>query len=304
MRANHSGARILQQLQAFSGVVAPRGKHRRIIHDLRGLTASLARMGSLELRLATTKHEIRKAQRLRWEVFVRQGNTRIDHRAHLLRRDICPFDRLCDHLIVVDHAMQGKSGKPKPRVVGTYRLLRQDVAEAHSGFYSAGEFDVAGLLARHPGKRFMELGRSCILPEYRARRVLELLWRGLWLYARYHDIDVMIGCASFPGVEPRQHAAVLASLQQRACAQDQWRVGPMPGINRTFGEIFSHTNTQADMSVEIPPLVKGYLRLGAVFGDCVYVDRQFGTTDVFVVMPVDQIDQRYIAYFAALPDSR
>jgi len=83
--------------------------------------------------------------------------------------------------------------------VGTYRLLRQEVAERHGGFYSAGEFEIADLLKRHPGKRFLELGRSCVLPAYRSKRAIELLWRGIWTYVREHRIDVMIGCASFVG---------------------------------------------------------------------------------------------------------
>jgi len=202
------------------------------MRNLHGLPPLLARLGSLELRLAVTKKEIRKAQRLRWQVFVRDGGARIDYRSHLRRRDICPFDRICDHLIVVDREASGKHGRIKPKVVGTYRLLRQEIAEANHGFYSATEFDIAGLLARHPGKRFLELGRSCILPEYRARKVLELLWRGLWIYARHHNIDVMVGCASLPGTDPDLHRDVLAGIHERALATGEWRVAAMAGINR------------------------------------------------------------------------
>jgi putative hemolysin len=270
------------------------------MRNLHGLPPLLARLGSLELRLAVTKKEIRKAQRLRWQVFVRDGGARIDYRSHLRRRDICPFDRICDHLIVVDREASGKHGRIKPKVVGTYRLLRQEIAEANHGFYSATEFDIAGLLARHPGKRFLELGRSCILPEYRARKVLELLWRGLWIYARHHNIDVMVGCASLPGTDPDLHRDVLAGIHERALATGEWRVAAMAGINRPIGEICNaRSNRNADTRLAIPPLVKGYLRLGARFGEGVFVDRQFGTTDIFVVLPVAQIDRRYISYFSA-----
>lgn len=269
---------------------------------LQGLPATLARTGSFELKLATTKKEIRKAQRLRWQVFVRDGKAKVDYRSHLQRRDICPFDVFCDHLIVVDHAAPGKHGRPKSNVVGTYRLLRQDVAEANRGFYSAGEFDIAGLLTRHPGKRFLEVGRSCILPEYRARRVLELLWRGLWMYARHHGVDVMIGCASLPGTDVGAHAGILAALRERSLARDEWAVTPVPGKNTTMPDLAA-LQMGAAHAGSLPPLVKGYLRLGARFGEGVFVDRAFGTTDVFVVLPIADIDPRYVEYFSApLPD--
>ncbi|MCC2097002.1 MAG: GNAT family N-acetyltransferase [Hyphomicrobiales bacterium] len=269
--------------------------------NLHGLPASLARLGALELRLAVTKNEIRKAQHLRWNVFVRNGGARVDYRSHLRRRDICPFDRFCDHLIVVDHEARGKRGQIKPKVVGTYRLLRQEIAEAHRGFYSASEFDISGLLARHPGKRFLELGRSCILPEYRARKVLELLWRGLWIYSQHHDIDVMVGCASLPGIDLSSHREVLAGIYAKALAGGEWRVAPLPGVNEAIRDICKadDTRTEPVSRPALPPLVKGYLRLGACFGEGVFIDRQFGTTDVFVVLPVNRIDRRYIAYFSA-----
>ena len=88
-------------------------------------------------------------------------------------------------------------------MVGTYRLLRQDRAEAHFGFYSSGEYDLAPLLERHPGKRFLELGRSCVLKPYRTKRTVELLWHGIWTYVLHHRIDAMLGCASLEGTDPR-----------------------------------------------------------------------------------------------------
>lgn len=256
-------------------------------------------MGSLELRLVQTKKEIRKAQHLRWHVFVRQGGAKTDYKSHIRRRDICPFDKICDHLIVVDHAAFNARGKVKPRVVGTYRLLRQDMAEANHGFYSAGEFDIAGLLARHPGKRFMELGRSCILPEYRAKRVLELLWRGLWIYSRHHAIDVMIGCASLPGTDLRAHTDALAHIERSALAEGEWAVPCRSGVNVSIRAIVSDGAAAPGVRAVIPPLVKGYLRLGARFGEGVFVDRQFGTSDILVVLPVANIDRRYVEYFSA-----
>ena len=110
-------------------------------------------------------------------------------------------------------------------VVGTYRLLRQEVAERHDGFYSAGEFDIGGLIARHPGLQFLELGRSCVLPPYRNKRTVELLWHGIWTYVRQHHLDVMIGCASLEGTDPDALALPLSFLHHLRRAPEDWRAG-------------------------------------------------------------------------------
>ena len=107
-----------------------------------------------------------------------------DATTRLARRDIDGFDAVCDHVLVVDHAA---SGRRRPPVVGTYRLLRQDVAERQGGFYSDERIRRRRLIARHRGLKFLELGRSCVLPPYRNKRTVELLWHGIWTYVRAHD---------------------------------------------------------------------------------------------------------------------
>ena len=261
------------------------------------LGPSLGRIGPLELRLATRKKDIRRAQRLRWTIFYEQGGAIADRRSALTRRDICPFDAICDHLVVYDHTPRDSLLKRKSKVVGTYRLLRQDVAEAHSGFYSASEFDIAPLLMRHKGKRFLELGRSCVLPEYRGKRTLELLWRGIWAYVEHHRIDVMIGCASIEGADPDEHRELLAFLRKNAAASEEWNASPLAQRRVDIAPQAHATDTRRALAA-MPPLIKGYLRAGGRIGDGAVVDHQFGTTDVFVVMPVAEIDTRYLAHFA------
>lgn len=268
------------------------------IRDLGGMPETLARVADLELRFAVTKREIRQTQRLRYRVFFEQGGAAADALARAKRRDVCPFDRVCDHIIVVDHAARGRRGERKPKVVGAYRVLRQERIGDPSGFYSSAEFDAPSLIARHPDKRFLELGRSCVLPEYRGRRVLDLLWRGLWAYARHHRIDCMIGCASLPGADPLRHVAALAFLRQHASARDDWRVSvrDSAGAYRLPPDL--SVNDARRAVAALPPLLKGYLRLGARFGDGAFIDHAFGTTDVFVVLPVRDIDPRYIEHFS------
>ncbi len=268
----------------------------RIVRDLKGLPANLGKSGSLELRLATTKKEIRQAQRLRYRVFFEEGGATPDQTARLIRRDICPFDRVCDHLIVLDHAARGGG---KPQVVGVYRLLRQEVADAHFGFYSAGEFDIAPMLARHPDKSFLELGRSCVATGYRNKPTLELLWRGLWVYARRHGVKAMFGCASLEGVQPAAHALALTYLSAAAKPADEWRVAAAPGRGIAMAMLDGGAIDPRKAVRALPPLVKGYWRLGASFASEAVVDPKFGTTDVFVILPVEAIEQRYLAYFGA-----
>ena len=283
-----AGAKILRFPQRLKS---------RTVRDLCGLRASLGRTGSLEVRLATTKREIRKAQRLRYKVFYEEGQAQADATAALMRRDICPFDRHCDHLIVIDHAARSRLGRIKPKIIGTYRLLRQDIALAQGGFYSAREFDIAPLLARHPDKNFLELGRSCVLAAWRSRRTLDLLWRGLWAYVQHHHIDVMIGCASFAGTNPQAHAASFGFLATHAKAEADWQVRPQAGRGAPVQAFDPAMGKVRAGLAALPPLIKGYLRVGARFGDGMVVDHQFGTTDVFVVMPVADIAARYATHF-------
>jgi len=270
----------------------------------RPLDRPLGRIGALEVRLASSKKEIRKAQRLRYEVFFRDGGALPDARTAFTRRDADRFDKFCDHLIVIDHAAVTRRGKIKPKVVGAYRLLRDDVARKNGGFYSSGEYDIAPLLARHRGKRFLELGRSCVMEQYRGKRTIELLWRGILAYVRHHRIDVLIGCASFHGANPLAHAPALSYLAHHARAGDQWRV-------RARSDRFAPMDILAKETIDprkalnaLSPLVKGYMRLGAKFGDGAVVDRKFNTTDVFVVMPVADMDSRYVDYFAGRLEGR
>src|SRR5579863_3692249 len=214
------------------GAVIPFSPTRRAMRARRAtpgdLPRVLGRFGNFEIRIARRK-EIRKAQRLRYKVFYEEGGAIAHGPGALVRRDICPFDKFCDHLLIVDLTARNAFGRVKPKIVGTYRLLRSEVAAEHGGFYSEGEFDIAPLLARHAGKRFLELGRSCVHAKYRSKRVIELLWRGLWTYIQHYHIDVMFGCASLPGTNPLALALPLSFLHHHASAESEWQVRPRLG---------------------------------------------------------------------------
>ncbi len=264
-------------------------------------------IGSLEVRLAETRADIKRAQRLRYQVFYEEMAASPSFSAAMRRRDEDPYDAICDHLLVNDVTVQQPGSKPwqsgrGPKVVGTYRLLRQEMAERGRGFYTQGEYDIAPLIARQPhGTRFLELGRSCVLAPYRTKRTVELLWHGLWTYVRENKIDVMIGCASFEGTDPAEHAMALSLLHHQALAPVEWRCRAHDALYQRMDLIAKDRLDLKAALKAMPPLIKGYMRLGAYFGDGAVIDRQFGTTDVLVVMPVAKINPRYFGHFGA-PD--
>ena len=262
---------------------------------------SLGRIGSLEVRLAVRKSEVRRAQRLRYKVFYEEMSAVPSALAAFSRRDVDAYDAICDHLVVLDHAdakPTGKFGAPKPKVVGTYRLLRGEVAARHQGFYSEAEYDLAPLLAAQGGRRLLELGRSCVLKPYRGRRTVELLWQGIYAYVVHHRIDALIGCASLDGTDPDRLALPLAFLHHHARAPEGWRATALPERAVRMDRM-PREGIDAKAALQaLPPLIKGYLRLGATVGEGAVIDRQFGTTDVFVALPVEVIGARYRGHFA------
>jgi putative hemolysin len=257
---------------------------------------TLGRLGALEVRLAAGKREVKRAQKLRYRVFYKDGTAIADAATLLARRDKDAFDKICDHLMVLDHAAKPSIGGQQP-VVGTYRLLRQEVAENHGGFYTEDEFDISGLIDRLAGLRFLELGRSCVLPRYRNKRTVKLLWHGIWSYVRQHRLDVMIGCASFEGTDPDRLALPLSFLHHHARAPAAWRAAAHPSRRIEMNRIAKEAINPKAALHELPPLIKGYLRLGAYIGDGAVIDHQFGTTDVLIIMPVSAINARYIEHF-------
>ena len=242
---------------------------------------------NFQVRLAASPEEIDAAQALRYRVFYEEMAATSTPEMRKKRRDFDSFDPICDHLLVIDREKSnGAIG-----VVGTYRLLRRSVALRHDGFYSAQEYDLSTLLS-YPGE-IVELGRSCVDCGYRSGSVMQMLWRGLAEYVREHHIHVMFGCASFPGTKPDEMGAQLSYLHHfhmapralRPRALDHHYV-PMAILPR------SGIDAQAALS-ELPPLIKGYLRVGGFVGDGAVVDHQFNTTDVCVIVKTDQLTEKY-----------
>jgi L-ornithine Nalpha-acyltransferase len=239
---------------------------------------------NLTVRLAQGEADVAAAQRLRFEIFCAGlGATAAVSDA----RDIDPYDALCDHLLVEDDG----------RVVGTYRLLRKSIAAAHSGFYSAGEYRLDQLSSL--GGEWLELGRSCVAPAYRDAGTIQLLWRGIAAYLQTHDIRLMFGCASFHGVDPADHAVPLSYLYHNHLAPSQLRARALDTRHVAMDLLPIGGYDQRSALRMLPPLIKGYLRVGAMVGDGAVIDHDFNTVDVFMIMPVEQISARYLQRFGA-----
>jgi L-ornithine Nalpha-acyltransferase len=259
----------------------------------------LATAGALEVRLAETEPEVEAAQRLRYQVFYEEMSAVPSPAMRNHRRDFDQFDNYCDHVLVVDRATVDDEGQPL--VVGTYRLMREDDARHAGGFYTAGEYNISRLLTSDAGGgRLLELGRSCVLKAYRAKPItMPLLWRGVMVCVARFSIDTMFGCASLPGTNPDVVALPLSYLHH---------FHPMPEATRVraHSELYTPMNRIPKEAIDVrearralPPLIKGYLRAGAQIGDGAVIDRQFGTTDVFIHMPVAGMDARYRDRFGA-----
>ncbi|MGL4396172.1 MAG: GNAT family N-acetyltransferase [Hyphomicrobium sp.] len=294
-RARPKGLAALQALADTSARMAPFARQPE--------PKIYGRVGDLEVRLARSRAEIRMAQRLRYQVFYEEMSATPSRLAQFRRRDEDAYDAICDHLLVVDlskvDAVRRPGHKPFPKVVGTYRILRQDVAARQLGFYTSSEYNIAPLIEAKPDYKFMELGRSCVLAPYRGKRSVELLWHGLWTYVREHGIDVMIGCASFEGANPRDHAMALSFLHHFARAPDAWRCRAHEKL-RVPMDLVDKDKVEPKAALKaLPPLIKGYLRLGAFVGEDAVIDTQFGTTDVLIVLPVEKIDPRYFEHYGA-----
>lgn len=280
---------------AMGQLISPEDLRARPGTDGAGVSPrTLASSGSLEVIVAGTPAEIRAAQALRFEVFFEEGGAQAAAYQMLERRDCDPFDPFCDHLIVIDHALPEAR-----RVVGTYRLLAPEAARRAGGYYSAGEFEIAALIARRPDMNVLELGRSCVRRSHRDRRTLELLWAGIWAMVRATDADILIGCASFEGTDPEIHAEPLSFLHHHCRASGDFAVGALPHRHVAMdmmaaGDIDTRRALRA-----LPPLIKGYLNLGARVGEGAVIDRDFGTTDVLVMLDRAQIQARYKRRFGA-----
>jgi putative hemolysin len=247
------------------------------------------RAGDLQVRLAETLGEMDAAQHLRYRVFYDEMGARPTPAMARIERDYDDFDPLCDHLLVLD-----RSGA-EPAVVGTYRLIRRSAAARHGSFYSAGEFDVS-MIESHPGE-ILELGRSCVAAAHRSRTVMQLLWRGIAAYVFHHRVGLMFGCASLPGTDPEALRLPLSYLHHHHLTPPALRPRALADRRVEMRRLPPHDIEPGRALAALPPLVKGYLRLGGFVGDGAVIDPQFNTTDVSIVVKTDLVTEKYYRHY-------
>jgi putative hemolysin len=247
--------------------------------------------GDYEVRLAQTAAEVDAAKALRYRVFYEEMAAKPTPEMAASRRDFDAYDDVCDHLLVLDR----RRGEGPEGIVGNYRLIRRAAAEKIGRFYSAAEYDI-GPMVTYPAE-VLELGRSCIDKSARNTATMQMLWRGIALYSFHYNIQVMFGCASLPGTDPQALAQQLTYLHQHHLAPPEIRVRALPEryVEMNLLEAGSYDPRKA--MARVPPLIKGYLRLGGYIGDGAVIDHQFNTTDVFIIVKTELVTEKYIRHY-------
>ncbi len=246
---------------------------------------------SAHVRLAKTGDEIIEAQKLRYQVFYEEYGAQPSSEMKIQGRDFDDFDKVTDHLIVI--AKNTKTSEEK--IVGTYRLLRQNIADDFGRFYSSDEYNLDNLV--NSKKYLLELGRSCVLAPYRTKPILNLLWQGIANYIADHNIDILFGCASFQGTDINEISKHLSYLHHFHSAPKD--ISPIAIKERyvSMNIIAKEDINERRVFASLPPLIKGYLRLGASIGEGAVIDLEFNTIDVCIVVQTDLMSDRYRKYY-------
>ncbi len=237
---------------------------------------------SFTVKLANTEVELRAAQRLRYDVFVQElggGGEMVDHEARLEKDR---FDPYFDHMLAIDDS----SGE----VIGVYRLLPGERAAELGQFYSEDEYDLTVL--KQSGRKLLELGRSCVHPDYRGGTAMYHLWNGLAAYVTERDIEVLFGVASFHGTDVSKLAQPLSMLHHNHLAPLDLRVRAQPDVFQSMDLLAPDALDRRAAMVQVPSLIKAYLRLGGFVGEGAFIDHAFNTTDVCLILDTARMNER------------
>jgi putative hemolysin len=245
-----------------------------------------------ETRLATSPEDLEGAARLRYRVFVEELGGTSEMSDPVARTERDRFDAYCDHLILIDRTRQAEA---PDHVVGVYRLLQGEQAAKAGRFYSASEYDLTPLVTS--GRKLLELGRSCLDPEYRGGAGMMLLWGALADYVLDRGIEILFGVASFHGTDVMALAQPLSLLHSRHLAPPELRPRAVEGAFQRMDLVPEDQIDRAAAMRETPALIKAYLRLGGFVGDGAYVDREFNTTDVCLVVDTAQLSARHRNFY-------
>lgn len=253
------------------------------------LPVGVIQHGRYRVRFATSHDELDSILRLRYRVFNLEMGEGLAQSA-LTERDEDPFDETCHHLLV-EH--EGTGG-----IIGTYRMQTGAMAESGVGFYSAGEFDLAGLPAPIVA-RSIEVGRACIAREHRNRQVLFLLWKGLARYMGVNHKRYLFGCCSLSTLDPAEGQRVMRHLEHRGSLHPELTVLPRPGFECAMSAAGAAGDTEEP--ADLPSLFRTYLRYGAWVCGPPAIDREFKTIDFLVLFDVEAMEPRSYRLFFDAP---
>jgi putative hemolysin len=249
--------------------------------------------GNLEVFVTRDPEDIKAAQALRYRVFFEEMGAKPTAEILASKLDVDDFDAVCDHLLVVEHSEGGDGYK----VVGTYRLLRREMMKEIGSFYTDSEFDIS-LIKDYPGA-ILEVGRSCVHEDFRNRAVMQLLWRGIGAYVTKFNISLLFGCASFHGTDPKKHAMELSYLHH-------FHIAPKEICPRALDSRYVEMNLMPKEEIDVkeafsnlPPLIKGYLRLGGYIGAGAVIDHEYNTTDVSIVVKTNLVTDKYATRYGS-----
>ena len=239
------------------------------------------------IKLAETKSELKQAQALRYSVFYKEKKAKPTFTKKIIKLDYDKIDKYADHLIVLDKK------NTKNKIVGTYRLIRGDVAKLFGGYYSSSEFNLINITNNYKDKHILELGRSCVHQDYRNGSIMNLLWKAIAEYVKLYDIKILLGCASFSGIEPTKYSDELSYLRQNFCLPEHLSVESFDKNIYPVYKLKENNSNQLRIFAKLPPLLKGYLRIGGKVSHNFYVDHNFNTIDLCVVVNTSDIDEKY-----------
>lgn len=243
------------------------------------------------LRLAKNDTEIRDAQKLRYIVFYEEFGAKAPDDVAKDRRDHDDYDAYADHLIIIDEERPIEDGQ----IVGTYRLFQKERLPESMDFYTSHEFDITQLTKN--GGKLLELGRSCVLPDYRTKHVMQKLWGGLAEYVSDNQIDLMFGCASLQGTSPEAACHQLAYLHYYHAPPEELLAKATVDCTAQLHFPPKEQINARRVFASLPPLIKGYLRVGAYIGQGAYLDHDFNCIDVCIILPTAKVESRYAKHY-------
>ena len=245
--------------------------------------------GDFIVKLVEKKSELKKAQSLRYSVFYKEKKALPSLAKKILCLDYDRIDKFADHLIVIDKTQKDFKNK----IIGTYRLTRGDVGISFGGLYTSAEFNLSNILNSYNHSQILELGRSCVHKDYRNGFIMNLLWKAIAEYIKLYDIKILLGCASFPGTDINKFSNELSYLRENFSLPDDLSV---VSLDENIFHTHSTDNTNLNKLrtfAKLPPLIKGYLRVGGKVSSSYYIDYNFNTIDLCVVVKTSSINKKY-----------